>query len=147
MKSILILLIVSLRLGAEDIKVYCIGWSESHSKGQTLHQTPREELEKIPAWDPADGQRAPLTREQAVGIALKAAAAQGLSLSDDPRIVVSLEKIHPSYLTETRDHPIRGCLWFYVVKVMGEAEKLPGENAFVVTMSGALCSRKIQQTR
>jgi hypothetical protein len=103
----------------------------------------REELEKIPVWNPADGKPAPLTRNRALEIARQAAAAQGIILSDEIRFSVTLLHMHSSYVELLKGQPVSGCLWYYVVDFFAKTD-LPGEATFVVSMSGAVATRKIE---
>lgn len=105
--------------------------------GATDFEVPRGELEKIPPWNPKDQTRAPLSRDVALQIAQKAAAAQGLEL---------LTNIHPkiTLLTPNRWEtdlvkrlPENCCLWYYCVDFSPE-HTYRVDRILIVTMSGAV---------
>ncbi|HEY8962333.1 MAG TPA: hypothetical protein VIM57_09020 [Luteolibacter sp.] len=105
---------------------------------------PRAELEKIPDWQPRAGRPAPLTRNQALEIAKKAAASEKLEVSDLSKLVVSLEQTNRFEEDLIRGLPPTGCRWFYVVEFKGGDIALKGKYTFLVTMSGAVATKVIQ---
>lgn len=138
----LMLFILCARLDAEDIKLLSIGWTAaSQGKGHADFHVPREELEKVPEWKPEDRKPAPLTRNQAVEIVRHAAVAQGLTLTDETRFTVTLQKMNPAYVRLLNDRPVNGCLWFYTVCYL--THEVSGRDWFVVSMSGAVATRTI----
>lgn len=124
---------------AEDITLVLSRWTEKEDR--VWFKVPREELEKIPAWEPTDGKDAPLTRDQAVEIASKAAAAEGLDLPDVAKLTVTLEKPNPFEKDLVKRLPARGCLWFYMVRFGGGDMKVKDRYTFLVTMSGAVAAK------
>lgn len=102
---------------------------------------PRAELEKIPDWQPRVGRPAPLTRDQALEIAQKAAASEKLEVPDLSLLVVRLEQTNRFEEDLIRSLPPTGCRWFYVVHFKGEDLALKGKYTFLVTMSGKVASK------
>lgn len=132
-------LFVSCPAFAEDVTLVCARWG---GKDQTNFRVPREELETIPAWEPTDGKDAPLSRNQALEIARKAAAANALNLPNEAKLVISLEKTNPFEKELVERLPRRGCMWFYMVEFGGGDVSLKGKYTFLVTMSGVIASKE-----
>ena len=136
---LLLLFLSGKRLNGEEVKLHSSGGTDGHLE----FHVPREELEKV-HWNPSDGTRAPLTRDQAIVIAQKAAVEGKLLMLSPPRLTVQLETINPSYLPKGKDRPIRGCTWFYLVTFMDDQkERIGYRGTFAVTMSGTLATREI----
>jgi hypothetical protein len=123
---------------AEDITLLAGMWGKDNP---IRYRVPREELEKVPKWEPTDGKDAPLTRDQAVEIARGAAAAESYQLPDDSKLTVTLKKPNPFEKKLVERLPARGCMWFYKISFGSGGSELEGKDTFVVTMSGAVAKR------
>jgi hypothetical protein len=108
---------------------------------------PREELPKVDPWEPVAGANAPLTRNQALEIAKKAAVAEGLDITDRSKLVISLIKTSPFEEELVKRLPPRCCRWFYLVSFKGEDASLKGKYTFLVTMSGFIASKQVATGR
>jgi hypothetical protein len=104
---------------------------------------PREELRKVRPWEPAAGTDAPLSRSQALEIVRKAALAEGLDISDDSKLAISLTRTNPFEEELIKRLPPGCCRWFYLVNFMGEDAALKGKFSFLVSMSGAVASKAV----
>lgn len=133
-------LLIACSACAEEVTLY----ARSVESDTTYFRVPREELEKIAEWDPADGKAAPLTRNQALEIARKAAAAEALELPDEAKLVIKLTKTNPFEKELVKRLPGDCCLWFYQIDFAGSSSKMESKYTFLVTMSGAVASKKIR---
>ena len=97
----------------------------------------REELAKARDWEPGKG-KPPLSRNEALEIARKAAQAAGLQLPDKTRWLVELSRPLQDEDEIRKQLPKNVSLWFYVV-TFGDSPA----GRFVVTMSGTLAEREI----
>jgi hypothetical protein len=101
----------------------------------------RAEWEKVPDWQPTFGQAAPLSRNQALAAAQKAAAIEKLDVSDLSKLVISLEQTNRFEKDLVDRLPPKGCRWFYLVSFKGNDIKLRAKYTFLVTMSGAVATK------
>jgi hypothetical protein len=102
---------------------------------------PRAELEKVPPWEPADGEPVPTTRDQALEAARNAALREGLDVADESDLIVTLRKTNPFERNLLRRLPPRCCGWFYEVDFQGNKARLKANFTFLVTMSGAVATK------
>ncbi len=110
----------------------------SGGKGHMDFLVSRDELRKVRPWEPKGGTRAPLSRNQALEVARKAAATEGLDISDTSELEISLTKTNPFEDELIKRLPPGCCLWFYQIEFKGDDSSLNGRFTFLVTMSGAL---------
>ena len=108
---------------------------------------PREELRKVRPWEPGSEAHAPLIRSQALEIARKAALAEGLDISDDSKLAISLTRTNPFEEDLIKRLPPECCRWFYLVDFKGEGAPFKGKFTFLVSMSGAVASRQVGTVR
>jgi hypothetical protein len=138
MKKISLMLCVSIICsiaGAEDVIVDRLRFGgDAHMD----FRVPRDELRKVRPWEPGAGTDAPLTRDQALEIARKAAVADGLDVSDSSKLVISLTKLNPFEDDLIKRFPSGCCRWFYMMHFKGRDAALKGKFTFLVSMSGAV---------
>lgn len=141
--------ILSMILTCSATKVEDVILNRSHfgGDGRMDFLVPREELRKVRPWEPVAGTNAPLTRNQALEIARKAAAAEGLDISDRSKLVISLTKTNPFEKELVKRLPPGCCRWFYLVDFGGLDAKLQGKYTFLVTMSGTVASKQAMTGR
>ena len=101
--------------------------------GWVDYRVERTEFEKVPKWEPKPGSKVPLSRDQAVEIAKRTAAASGAG--EKAEMAVTLETTNRYEEVLLKRLPEKGCRWFYVVEFT-EKERKPVY--CVITMSGAV---------
>jgi hypothetical protein len=116
---------------AEEIVLHRI--HSANGEGSVDYRIEREEIEKVPKWEPKVGSKAPLSRDQAVEIAKKTVSAS--EVGEKAEMDVTLEATNRYEESIVKQLPKEGCRWFYVV---GFREKERKPVFVVVTMSGAV---------
>jgi hypothetical protein len=121
--------IVLCSASAEEIVLHRI--HSVNGEGSVIYRVEREEIEKVPKWEPKVGSKPPLSRDQAVEIAKRTVSAS--DVGEKAEMAVTLETTNRFEEDIVKKLPEKGCRWFYVVELK-EKEKKP---VFVlVTMSG-----------
>lgn len=148
MKAILpLLLCLCPVLNAQDRIIHYSYWTgvNGGKNGHIAFKIPEEELKKVPAWSPSDRTPPRLSRDQAVELAVKAAAAEGLQVSKLERMEVNLCQPDPE-LRKTL--PSAYCLWHYEIDLAADQSHQGGSPyIYVVSMSGAVASRAAVNSR
>lgn len=117
------------------------------SDGRMDFLVPREELRKVDSWEPDSSTNAPLTRDQALEIARKAAVAEGLDITDLSKLAIRLTKTNSFEEELVKRLPPGCCRWFYLVSFKGEAASLKGKFTFLITMSGVVAFKQVETGR
>lgn len=138
----ILLLFSSLVSKAEEVTLHI-----SHHGGdeRTYFRVAREELEKIPKWEPTFNISAPLSRNEALEIARQAAKTLKVDLPPADEFTVTLQKTNPFEKELLERLPRQGCLWYYMVTFGKNLGSLKGKYTFLVTMSGAVASKAEEQ--
>jgi hypothetical protein len=130
---------------AEKLTLHCS--YDLGVKDQVRFQISRDELEKVPAWEPADGTRVRLSRNQALEIARNAVSLDGLDVSDESKLTVTLRTTNRFEKELLKHLPPRCCRWFYLVQFRGDDVDLKEKFTVLVTMSGATATKETVTSR
>lgn len=110
-------------------------------------KVPIEELRKVRPWSPLVGDKPPLSRNQALAIAQKAAMSGGIVVPDLSELVISLERTNIFEETLVKRLPQNCCCWFYMIDLRGRSMKLKSKYTFLVSMSGFVAVKQLNPGR
>ena len=111
---------------------------------RSQHFANTDTLAKVGAWKPGDGKPAPVTRDQAVALAMASARAGGRTDFKESATEVELSE---AVLVDDAGEKIRvprgTCLWFY--EITFNKESTEPEDIYVVSMDGKVAIRIIKR--
>lgn len=144
MKTILLGVLACVNLAFADKLQLTDFTAESGGKKlyRVRHFAELDTLREVKDWNPGQG-AVPITRDQAVELAKKAAQATGRNDFPEDQLQVELREAMP-FDSDTNQEikvPAGLCLWYYEGRFSGVA--FEPESVYLVTMDGRVATREI----